>query len=1077
MQGSRNKIAAFALAAVAAMAAPAFAQDYTTSTVSNKYLTPPGSATTLTFGNADDGATSITLPFTFPYFGSSYSSASVCTNGFVQFGGGSSSSLSNTTLPASGTNDGVVALMWMDLNPRSAGSVKTWTTGQAPNRVFVVGFQGVPRFGGNITMSLQAQFFETTGRIILAYGTETSWDATGYTTGIDAIGSDTRFVYAPGKSGNNNSGKPSDYQFDPAITNITGRVLIDEIVSDSSGLGNSVNAGVPPTGLSVELRGSNGTSGFGTVDADGDFSIRGVALVSADSGEVVVVAETPACSVSPSTSTTALVPAYAKSIATGISFGTDSSIGTKTLDSDTDTDQSARKAIQIALQVTKIHTWVTARTEDAIPQIPVFFTDAAALGTNFAAGNATTPPSIRIGGSGSGNLDAFDAAVVARVYTRHVLSKMNGIISSTYTADINASTDDRNALADAFGHYLFAIANDATRTFDGTSSSATTEFDLETPGLSSTPASDVAGWGAAAFFDLIDAGNETHDAIDGTVGTAAERPFLVVDALTEGATPPDFLDEWDRQGFDSAGLASNFIRHGLLADDAAEPNDTADTAFDLGQAGVRQSKNILNRFNEDWFEVLVPGATPAFLVEMKYNRFDNQADITLEIRTVGGSVLATGVPDGENGPIRAITGGLGPGPVYIRIAHNSGDLIDDYTVQAFSRIAVSTSGVPEWTVRRTINQAIQITGGIAPYTLRVKPGSQLPRGMILDDANGRLIGSPLDVGTVTFTVEAADAGDPLHSGSFTQAFKINSLLSFSAPALTGVALSRETDVNLGRLGGTNPITVDEFTGTLPNGLTLTEDFHIRGTATEPGGGDLTLKATDLAGSTATMETTLVVCIPVRGKNEQLPFAAGDAAAGYYFDALAGGTINLKIKTAKKRAKRAYDVLVLGPDGNIVVGGKVKVKAGTIIMKKVPTPRTGRYFVAFSSSDGGDETQLLGTLKTALPKKGAGALERLELGEQFIVEFGALSGASFTLKGKTTDLMEIAVDFIIQPDGTPIPFNAVTVANKKGKVTITVSGLTQDGTYAIYMQPRKTDLADFAFKFKLKQPKGGAFSID
>jgi hypothetical protein len=102
---------------------------------------------------------------------------------------------------------------------------------------------------------------------------------------------------------------------------------------------------------------------------------------------------------------------------------------------------------------------------------------------------------------------------------------------------------------------------------------------------------------------------------------------------------------------------------------------------------------------------------------------------------------------------------------------------------------------------------------------------------------------------------------------------------------------------------------------------------------------------------------------------------------------------------------------------------------------------------------------------------------MELGSQYIVEFGALAGAKFTLKGKTTDQMEIRVDFVITPSGGVIPFSEINVVNKKGKVTISIDGVPESGTYQLYMRPEKADLANLKYKFKLKQPKGVTYSAE
>ena len=93
---------------------------------------------------------------------------------------------------------------------------------------------------------------------------------------------------------------------------------------------------------------------------------------------------------------------------------------------------------------------------------------------------------------------------------------INALTTASYTADFDSESDEVSAFTDGFGHYLYALTNGETMAYDATSSSAGNELDLETPDLSSSPSPRVAGWVAAALFDLIDAGNETHDAVDGT---------------------------------------------------------------------------------------------------------------------------------------------------------------------------------------------------------------------------------------------------------------------------------------------------------------------------------------------------------------------------------------------------------------------------------------------------------------------------------------------------------------------------------------------------------------------------------
>ena len=100
------------------------------------------SPTTATFSpNTDDGKTSVSLPFTFTYFGTPYTSISMCTNGYVQLGG-SSTSYSATSFPTS-LVPGAIALFWGDLDVLSPGAVTYSTEGTAPNRTFVIKYNQV----------------------------------------------------------------------------------------------------------------------------------------------------------------------------------------------------------------------------------------------------------------------------------------------------------------------------------------------------------------------------------------------------------------------------------------------------------------------------------------------------------------------------------------------------------------------------------------------------------------------------------------------------------------------------------------------------------------------------------------------------------------------------------------------------------------------------------------------------------------------------------------------------------------------------------------------------------------------
>lgn len=96
----------------------------------------------------DDAMALVSLPFSVSYYGVTYTTLSVSSNGFAQFGINYDSYccgayLPNDILPAS------LALNWADLRIQGNGSVRSAVTGSAPNRVLVVTYYNVADLGGD----------------------------------------------------------------------------------------------------------------------------------------------------------------------------------------------------------------------------------------------------------------------------------------------------------------------------------------------------------------------------------------------------------------------------------------------------------------------------------------------------------------------------------------------------------------------------------------------------------------------------------------------------------------------------------------------------------------------------------------------------------------------------------------------------------------------------------------------------------------------------------------------------------------------------------------------------------------
>ncbi len=67
--------------------------------------------------NDNDDTVTVSLPFTFKYYGINYSTIGVCTNGFAELGGATSTSYTNYNIPYAGNARRFAAAFWDNLNP------------------------------------------------------------------------------------------------------------------------------------------------------------------------------------------------------------------------------------------------------------------------------------------------------------------------------------------------------------------------------------------------------------------------------------------------------------------------------------------------------------------------------------------------------------------------------------------------------------------------------------------------------------------------------------------------------------------------------------------------------------------------------------------------------------------------------------------------------------------------------------------------------------------------------------------------------------------------------------------------
>lgn len=119
----------------------------------------------------DDGVITLELPFPFVFYGTTYTAVQASSNGNLQFGSANPSP-ENACLdggPVAGMGD-MIAPFWMDLDLRFSGFLETTVVGEAPERIFVVEWDDVPRRdddGDRVTF--QVQLFEGTHDILFLY--------------------------------------------------------------------------------------------------------------------------------------------------------------------------------------------------------------------------------------------------------------------------------------------------------------------------------------------------------------------------------------------------------------------------------------------------------------------------------------------------------------------------------------------------------------------------------------------------------------------------------------------------------------------------------------------------------------------------------------------------------------------------------------------------------------------------------------------------------------------------------------------------------------------------------------------
>jgi uncharacterized delta-60 repeat protein len=204
----------------------------------------------------------------------------------------------------------------------------------------------------------------------------------------------------------------------------------------------------------------------------------------------------------------------------------------------------------------------------------------------------------------------------------------------------------------------------------------------------------------------------------------------------------------------------------------------------------------------------------------------------------------------------------------------SGYAEHEYTIDVTAPLAFTTTSLPRATKNTFYLYDLPITGGLPPYSV-IKESGSLPTGVNLS-ATGRLIGTPTNTGSATFTTKVADADGRILRQNFS--LFVDDPLSISTSYLNTGITGQPYSQTLQGTGGYGGYTWSIYSGTLPQGINLDASTGVlsgapQTTATMP----LVIMVEDSVGRQTSKNLTLIVTAPLAFVTTTLPDGAMNEA--------------------------------------------------------------------------------------------------------------------------------------------------------------------------------------------------------
>ena len=220
----------------------------------------------------------------------------------------------------------------------------------------------------------------------------------------------------------------------------------------------------------------------------------------------------------------------------------------------------------------------------------------------------------------------------------------------------------------------------------------------------------------------------------------------------------------------------------------------------------------------------------------------------------GLSLSATGLVSG------LITGAPGNYSFTVSVTDGRASTVSSSLSLLVTGPAIGAQSLPHAQAGVSYTQSLKATGGTPVYVWSISSGS-LPAGLSLDRATGIVGGIPSAAGSYSFLAHVADSFGSFAEAPFVLVVDAAQLsLSAQAPA-TGNAGS-PYQVSLSTAGGVAPYRFALDSGTLPDGLALSDSGVLSGTLIRKGTWTFTVCVTDGSQQTARASFTIQVLGPV-----------------------------------------------------------------------------------------------------------------------------------------------------------------------------------------------------------------------